>query len=130
MNELTLQEIIGLGGLAFGMFFYVFGVYGLIRFKDVFKRIHAAGKVSVLGIMGFLVAIIMLLPGSTFHALVLGLLMFVVQPAASHSIAQGAYRSGVKMSRSVRDDLSGNIDMHKELVDEEERRQAKDEDSE
>lgn len=128
MNDLTLREIIGLGGLAFGLFFYVFGVYGFIRFKDVFKRIHAAGKVSVLGILGFVVAIIMLLPDSALHALVLALLMFIAQPAASHSIAQAAYRSGVRMHEPARDDLRGNIEMHKEMVDEETRRQAEIED--
>lgn len=122
METLTLQEIIGLGGLAFGMFFYIFGVYGFIRFPDVFTRIHAAGKVSVLGIFGFILALVMLMPDSAFHAIVLGLLMFIVQPAASHAISQAAYRSGVKMYQPVRDDLHGNIEMHKELVDDEQRR--------
>jgi multicomponent Na+:H+ antiporter subunit G len=124
MNDITLREIIGLFGLAFGMFFYVFGVYGFVRFQDVFMRIHSAGKVSVLGIFGFIVGIIALSPESALNAVVLGLLMFIIQPIASHSIAHAAYRSGVEMYQPVRDDLKGNIEMHHELVKEEERRQA------
>lgn len=124
MDTIILREIIGLAGLAFGMFFYVFGIYGFVRFQDVFMRIHSAGKVSVLGIFGFIVGIIALSPESAFNAVVLGLLMFIIQPIASHSIAHAAYRSGVKMYQPVRDDLKGNIEMHHELVKEEERRYA------
>lgn len=122
MENLSLREIFGIGALAFGMFFYVSGVFGFIRFPDVFSRIHAAGKVSVLGIFGFIAALVLLMPESAFHALVLGFLMFIVQPAASHAISQAAYRSGVRMVRPVRDDLQGNIALHEELVDEENRR--------
>ncbi len=126
MADLTLREIIGLGGIAFGLFFYTFGVYGFIRFRDVYVRIHSAGMVSALGIFGFVFAAMMLAPGLTFKVLVLGFLMFIVQPVASHSIAQAAYRSGVKMFEPVRDDLKGNIEMHDELAREEEKRQTQD----
>ncbi|MFW5692118.1 MAG: monovalent cation/H(+) antiporter subunit G [Chloroflexota bacterium] len=109
MDTLTLREIIGLIGIGFGLFFYVVGVLGLTRFPDVYMRIHSAGKVSVLGIFGFIIGGSVLMPEITLRVIALGIFMFVTQPVASHSVAQAAYRSGVKMYKPVRDDLEGNI---------------------
>lgn len=111
MGDLTLREIIGLISILIGVYFYVFGTLGLVRFPDVYMRIHSAGKVSVLGIFGFIIGGAILLPEMTLKVIVLGIFMFITQPVASHALAQAAYRSGVKLYKPIRDDLQGKIDV-------------------
>lgn len=112
MNDLTLTEILGLASVAFGLFFYVIGVLGFVRFPDVYMRIHAAGKVSALGIFGFIIGAALLSPATTLRVIALGIFMFVTQPVASQAIADAAYRAGVPMKKPVRDDLAGKIEIH------------------
>ncbi len=100
-----LNEILALIALLFGFFFSVVGIVGLIRFPDVYSRIHAAGKVSTLGLIGLLLAAALLMPQITFKALALGIFVLITGPVASHAIASSAYRQGVPAFRS-RDDLA------------------------
>jgi multicomponent Na+:H+ antiporter subunit G len=97
----------GLGGffILFGLFFYVMGVAGLVRFPDVYARIHAAGKVSTLGILGLLVGTAFIMPATTLRVIALLIFVVVTAPVASHAIANAAYRSGVAMTNPVRNDL-------------------------
>jgi multicomponent Na+:H+ antiporter subunit G len=91
--------------------FYFFGVAGLLRFPDVFMRIHAAGKVSALGIYGIGFGAAVLVPDSTFKVIILIVFMFVTQPVASHVVAQAAYRTGVAMYQADEDALAGKIEV-------------------
>lgn len=112
MDDLTLREILGLAGIGFGLFFYLIGVIGFMRFPDVYMRIHAAGKVSALGIFGFIIGAAILVPDTTLRVIALGIFMFITQPVASQVIADAAYRAGVPMHHPVRDDLQGKITTH------------------
>lgn len=103
-----LREIIGVAAIVFGLFFYVMGVAGLIRFDDVYMRIHASGKVSGLGIIGLLVGVAVIAPELALKAFALGLFTVITQPVASHAIALAAYRSGVPLHEPHRDDLGGH----------------------
>jgi multicomponent Na+:H+ antiporter subunit G len=112
VESLTLREVLGLIGIAFGLFFYIVGVIGFVRFPDVYMRIHSAGKVSALGIFGFIIGGAILMPDVTLRVIALGIFMFVTQPVASHAVADAAYRSGMPMVDSIRDDLKGKIEVH------------------
>jgi multicomponent Na+:H+ antiporter subunit G len=102
---LTVFHILGMGFIVFGVFFYAIGVIGLIRFPDVYMRIHSAGKVSILGIMGLLAGSALLMPESTLKVIALGAFMIITQPVAAHAVALAAYRSGVALYQPHRDDL-------------------------
>lgn len=102
----TIAELIGLFFLGVGLFFCVVGVIGLLRFPDVYTRIHASGKVSTVGLMGLLIGMAILLPETALKALALLLFMLITTPVASHAIAAAAQRSGVPMVDPARDDLA------------------------
>lgn len=97
---MSLVDLLGLGALAFGLFFSVVGIIGLIRFPDVYCRIHASGKVATLGLVGLLAASALAMPETALKALALALFVVITSPVASHAIASAAYRTGVPMHTS------------------------------
>lgn len=101
-------EFIGAGFVLFGLFFCVIGTIGLLRFPDVYSRIHASGKVSTLGLIGLIAAAALLVPSATLKLLVLTGFLLITAPVAAHTVANAAYRSGVRMVKSGRDDLAEN----------------------
>jgi multicomponent Na+:H+ antiporter subunit G len=94
---MTISDLLGLGALAFGLFFSIVGIVGLIRFPDVYCRIHASGKVATLGLVGLLAASAIAMPQTALKALALALFVVITSPVASHAIASAAYRTGVPM---------------------------------
>lgn len=94
---MTVTDLFGLGALAFGLFFSIVGIIGLIRFPDVYCRIHASGKVATLGLVGLLAASAISMPETALKALALALFVVITSPVASHATASAAYRTGVPM---------------------------------
>ncbi|MDL1900045.1 Na+/H+ antiporter subunit G [Anaerolineae bacterium CFX9] len=105
---MTFSEILALGFMIFGLFFSVVGVIGLLRFPDVYTRIHSSGKVSTLGIFGVLVSTAFLLEGAAPKVLALAIFVLVTSPVTAHAIASAAYRQGVPLFKPVRDDLAAH----------------------
>lgn len=99
------NEVVALAFIAFGLFFSITGIVGIVRLPDVYTRIHASGKVAVLGLIGLLAGSAFLMPETTTKAVVLILFMLLTSPVASHAIAQSAYRQKVARAGVVRDDL-------------------------
>ena len=89
-----MLTILGTVGLVLGLGFSLIGVLGSIRLPDVFLRLHAASKISSLGIIGLLLGSALLLPDTAPKALALGVFVLVSAPIASHAIARSAYRDG------------------------------------
>ena len=113
------MDIIAVAGIFFGVFFFIIGIIGFLRFPDVYTRIHASGKLSTLGMLGLLIATAILEPDSTLRVLALAIFLVTTQPVASHVIASAAYRSGVRMKdENARDDLQGVIMPNKTPPDE------------
>lgn len=100
-----VSQIAGSIFLIGGLFFCTVGVLGIVRFPDVYSRIHASGKVSSLGIIGLLIGTGILMPATALELIVLGLFVLVSAPVASHSIALAAHRQGVPWVNVIRDDL-------------------------
>ncbi|MDX2141187.1 MAG: monovalent cation/H(+) antiporter subunit G [Chloroflexota bacterium] len=96
---MMINDILGAAALIFGLFFSVVGIIGLIRFPDVYCRIHASGKVATLGLVGLLVASAIAIPETALKALALALFVVITSPVASHAIASAAYRTGVPMHK-------------------------------
>lgn len=103
---MIILQIVGLVALWAGVIFCALGVLGLIRFPDVYCRLHASGKVATLGLCGLLVGASLLLPHVALKALALAIFMVISSPVASHAIALAAYRQGTPMANPVRDDLA------------------------
>lgn len=80
--------------VASGVFFLVVGAIGLIRFPDVYTRMHAAGKCDTLGLLLVLLGIAC---GQgvglvAVKLLVVAAFVFITSPTATHAIARAGYR--------------------------------------
>ncbi|AFK22735.1 putative monovalent cation/H+ antiporter subunit G [Pyrococcus sp. ST04] len=76
-----------------------FGSLGVIRFPDVYTRLHAATKCDTGGIMGIVFGLILMnyVPNIVKAKLLfLLVLIALINPMISHAIARGAYKMGVK----------------------------------
>jgi multicomponent Na+:H+ antiporter subunit G len=100
------METIGLIMLWFGVGFCVVGVLGMIRMPDIYCRLHAAGKVSTVGLCGLLVGAAILMPSAGLKLLALAIFAVLTLPVCTHAIAAAAYRHGVPMKRATRDDMA------------------------
>ncbi len=70
--------------LGVGAVFFLSGTVGIIRFPDVFTRLHAVTKADNLG-LGFICAGLAILSGSLFVAMKLALVWLLALLAASFS---------------------------------------------
>ncbi|CQR50452.1 MULTISPECIES: monovalent cation/H(+) antiporter subunit G [Haloferax] len=80
-----------------GSFFLLVGTIGLLRFPNVYNRMHATSKATTLGAASIaLAATVYYLPnGDGLMALVTVLFLFLTAPTGAHMISQAAQRMGV-----------------------------------
>ena len=84
--------------LAVALFFFVAGTVGLLRFPDLYSRLHALTKADNVG-LGFTVLALMLQAQSWSEIFKLGLIWVLVLVASAtvcFLIGNEAYRRGVK----------------------------------
>ncbi len=105
-----MSEIFGIAAFAFGLFFSIVGIVGLVRMPDVYTRLHASGKVSTLGLFGLLVGTAFLLPDTALKLIALAIFAMLTLPVSSHAIAKAAYGHGIAPARASRDDLANTPD--------------------
>lgn len=88
-----LQNITGFGLIFLGLFIVFSGSLGMLRFPDIFTRLHAAGITDSLGAPLVLFGL-MVLEGLTITSLkifLLILLLLLTSPTACHALAKAAY---------------------------------------
>jgi len=99
--------------LAIGTAFNALGAVALIRFPDVYTRIHGATKSTTFGSMFSILAVAVygIVQGGgaggtmavrAFLALVF---LLLTNPTGSHALARAAHRSGIRPFRAVVDRL-------------------------
>ena len=126
MIEIIIYILLGIG-----VFFNLLAGVGLLRFPDVYTRLHAGTKCTTFGSI-FLVGSVILLglnnwwAGDTngsvlaFHSFIALVAILVTNPTGAHAIARAAHRSGVKPVGAVVDDLQNErvakIEMKKPVV--------------
>ena len=110
MNTLTLILFILLG---IGVFFNIIGVIGLLRFPDVYTRLHAETKTTTFGtiFVALSVAIYGLhqyLTGADhaglalcIHVVIAIVVLAFTNATGSHAIAHAAYNRGQKPVQAV-----------------------------
>ena len=85
------------GFVAAGTLFFIAGTIGLLRFPDVYSRLHALSKADNLG-LGLLVIGLALgadRPLDVVHLLLIWLLVLIASATTSHLIARNALKCGV-----------------------------------
>nr|WP_174613884.1 monovalent cation/H(+) antiporter subunit G [Virgibacillus ihumii] len=103
--------------LLFGVFFMLSSSIGIIRFPDVFTRLHAASKSATLGVVGILVGATLYLyinDGIVSGKLLLAIVfVFLTSPVSGHMIARAAHRKGIKpVLKHRRDEYEDAIQKH------------------
>jgi multicomponent Na+:H+ antiporter subunit G len=90
-----------------GSFFILLSALGVLRFPDLFTRMHAAAKAATFGTG-------LMLLGTIFYfrswaiiieSLLITVFIFLTMPVASHLIARAAYHMNIKLwNKSVIDE--------------------------
>ncbi|OZU89895.1 Na+/H+ antiporter subunit G [Virgibacillus indicus] len=86
--------------LLVGTFFILSASIGIVRFPDVYTRLHAATKASTLGIACILIGSFLYL--YVAHSIVSGKLLLAIvfilltAPVSAHMISRAAHKNGVK----------------------------------
>ncbi|PSP88439.1 cation:proton antiporter [Halobacteriales archaeon QS_4_69_34] len=80
-----------------GSFFLLAGTVGLLRFPDVYNRMHATSKATTLGAASmFLAGAVYFGPGGGGLTSLVGIVfLFITAPTGAHTISQAAHRMGV-----------------------------------
>lgn len=112
----SIIDIIVYVFLGIGVFFNIIAGIGLIRFPDVYTRLHAGTKCTTFGSI-FICGSVILLglrmwfygngDGSNlaFHTGVALVAILLTNPTGAHAIARAAHRSGVKPVDAIVDHL-------------------------
>ena len=102
--------------LAIGVFFNVLGGIGLLRFPDVYTRLHAGTKCTTFGSIFICGSVILLglkmwydgfTDGSVLaiHSIAALVAILLTNPTGAHAIARAAHKSGIMPVGAVVDDL-------------------------
>ncbi len=100
--------------LAIGVLFNGLGSFALIRFPDVYTRIHGATKCTTFGSIFLSLAVItygFYNGGAQYgtlalHTIVALIALLLTNPTGAHAIARAAHRSGILPKQAVVDKLS------------------------
>jgi multicomponent Na+:H+ antiporter subunit G len=89
--------------VVFGCFFLTVGTVGLLRFPNVYNRMHATSKPSTLGTAAiFLAGFVHFGPGGAGMRSLIGIVfLFLTVPTGAHMISRAAQRIGVPFLKGV-----------------------------
>jgi multicomponent Na+:H+ antiporter subunit G len=92
-----LREILSWCFLVPGVVFCLIGALGVLRFPDVYSRMHAAGMIDTLGAAGILIGLMFEPEHWTVTVKLVSILFFlyITSSTATHALAHAAWTSGV-----------------------------------
>ncbi|KAA0000674.1 MAG: cation:proton antiporter [Thermoplasmata archaeon] len=102
--------------LAIGVIFNILASIGLLRFPDVYTRLHAGTKCTTFGSIFICLAAIIYglwrwhegekqMAVIAVHSFIALIAILLTNPTGAHAIARAAHKSGVKPAKAVVDDL-------------------------
>jgi multicomponent Na+:H+ antiporter subunit G len=106
----SVVEVVASVFLLGGVFLAVVAGVGLLRFPDLFSRMHAATKPATLGLLLVVIGGVMLMSDRSHDAklLLVAAFQFLTAPVAAHMIGRAAYRAGTgALEDLVVDELRG-----------------------
>jgi multicomponent Na+:H+ antiporter subunit G len=114
---LIVEIIISIFLLTGGLLSFL-GSVGIIRFPDVYGRLHSATKSATLGVIGILLGtflFFLILHDLFIGKILLGIIfVFLTAPVGAFMISRTAYNTGIKLwDQSVQDDLKTAIEKEK-----------------
>ena len=99
----TIQYAAIAGFVLVGSFFLLVGTIGLIRFPNVYNRLHATSKATTLGAASMFLAGFVYFEGQgvALETLVAIVFLFLTAPTGSHLISRSARKMGVDFQEEV-----------------------------
>lgn len=97
--------------LVLGAFLSLTAAIGLVRFPDLFTRMHAATKPQVLGLLLVLIGLGLRFrdPVDIGMLLLVAMFQLLTAPVSAHMLGRAAYRMGsTQDARLISDDLSAD----------------------
>jgi multicomponent Na+:H+ antiporter subunit G len=93
----VLQQLVVAALVVVGSFFLLVGTVGLLRFPDVYNRMHASSKAATLGASSILLAGFVYYgpQGAGLTSLVGIVFLFLTAPTGAHLISRSAQKMGV-----------------------------------
>lgn len=97
-GDFAINDICAIVLIIGGLFFFFTSTIGLLRFPDLYSRMHATGK-------GDTLAVLLIVSGAICHhgvnlnsakLLLIAIFIFIANPTGTHAIARAAYRCGIK----------------------------------
>ncbi|MFA5275284.1 MAG: monovalent cation/H(+) antiporter subunit G [Candidatus Omnitrophota bacterium] len=94
-------ETIGFVFIIIGIAFDFFGCLGLLRFPDIYNRLHSSIKCVTLGTSSILFGLFLYKGFSPAGAKALLCILFLLltAPVSAHVLARSAHKSGVKLCK-------------------------------
>ena len=111
-----MKEIIVASFLIIGSVFILLAAIGIVRFPDLFTRMHAATKASSFGVALMLIAVAIYFGNAwvIFEVVLVISFIYLTAPVACHMIARAAYFLNIPMwEGTVVDELRDKYDLHK-----------------
>lgn len=101
--------------LLIGTFFVFSGSLGMVRFRDVYSRLHASTKSATLGVSGILIGALLFFlfeKGAVSGNLVLGIVfVLLTSPISGHLLSRAAYHTNVPLwQKDSEDQLRQHIE--------------------
>ncbi|MGB5506054.1 MAG: monovalent cation/H(+) antiporter subunit G [Sulfurovum sp.] len=99
---MTLIEYVSLPFLLIGAFFFLAGTLGLLRFPDVYTRLHALTKADNIG-LGFIIFGLSLQADSFVvvgKLILIWLLVLLSGSSVAHLVAKSALEKGIRLWKS------------------------------
>jgi len=94
---LLIRDFASIALMGVGVIFVLAGAIGVVRLPDFYTRMHAAGVTDTLG-AELIVLGLMLQAGFTLLSaklLLVGFILFLTSPTATHAVANAAHRAGL-----------------------------------
>ena len=95
---LLIKPWIGSALLLIGAILGVIGAVGMLRFPDVYTRVHAASVIDTGAMTVAIVGMIILAPTwiIAFKLVAIWLFLFITGPTSSHALVNAAYKAGLQ----------------------------------
>lgn len=113
MNVSEIFKWIGVFIIFFSSLISILSAVGIIRFRDIYSRAHAATKTTTLAVLITLTGTFIYVwanDGYVSIRLLLGILfVFMTAPVSGHLVLRASYRARVKMTDETAEDELGPV---------------------
>lgn len=95
---ISLIEYVSIGFMFFGLFFVMTSALGVMRFPDIYTRLHAVSKGTTFGFCFIILGTALLLGDESDFAksLLAVVFQFLTAPISAHMIARVALKRGIR----------------------------------